>query len=238
MLNIVGESRKNECENTTKKWAKTCPKCNCEQIYSSRRSLWNGISKNKPCPSCVNSGKNNPFYGKTHTKAHIKSLSENQKNCSYRYKNTTGKNPPKINKICKNEKCSKSFSVTVGQKKRLYCCYQCALNDKFGFSKMRKTAPEKMFERMLKKHKIKYKYGFVLGGKIYDFYIPKKNLLVEVDGIYWHAKGISKSKMNFTQLSNRRNDLKKDDIAKKNGYALIRIWEDELEENKCIKIFS
>ena len=71
----------------------------------------------------------------------------------------------------------------------------------------------------------------------YDFYIPSKNTLIEIDGIYWHGKGIDDAKLNETQKRNRLNDNRKTCIAKENGYDLIRIWEDEIEDKECIKIF-
>ena len=228
MLNTENELKKNECENTTKKWVKTCPKCNRLQVYSSRRSLWNAKSINRQCARCANFGKNNPFYGKTHTGFHKKSLSEKQKNCSYRYKNTTGKSPDKVELLCRN--CEKKFYVNLGRSKSAkYCCYECAVKDNFGLEYGKMTVPEKKFEQLLINIEEPYQYSYYLGGKLYDFYIPRKHLLVEIDGIYWHAKGLSENELDDIQQKCRINDIKKVDIARKMGYNLLRIWEDEID---------
>ena len=64
-------------------------------------------------------------------------------------------------------------------------------------------------------------------GKLYDFYIPSNNTLIEVDGVYWHGKNKKLNELNKTQLKNHKNDKIKTRLAKKHGYNLIRIWEDE-----------
>lgn len=42
----------NECENTGKIWKKNCPKCNCEQVYATKRCLVVAAQKNKVCIKC------------------------------------------------------------------------------------------------------------------------------------------------------------------------------------------
>lgn len=207
-------------------WYKSCS-CGNEQHYSSYKSAVNAVKHKKRCRQCVNSGPNNPFYGKHHTLKHKKRLSQIQKtNGSYRYKNK-GDQPKKICLICKS--CSKQFFVINSRKNSKYCTYKCAAIDNFGFSEYKKTKPEIEFENFLIKNNIQYKYGFYLCGKIYDFLLIKKNLIVEIDGVYWHGKGLSESKLNNVQKRNIKNDLLKNSIAKENGYKLIRIWEDEIK---------
>src|SRR5208282_1479744 len=100
--------------------------------------------------------------------------------CSYRYKKQ-GKNPDKIKKKC--GWCRINFDVVQSQQRRKYCSYKCAVNDNFGFDPLNKTEPEKKFENWLQTKNISYKSPFPLKGKLYDFYIPSKNILVEIDGI-------------------------------------------------------
>ena len=215
-----------ECKDIGKKWTKKCPKCNKEQFYKNKRSFWNASKSNSICKSCKNKGKNNPFYGKKHTLQHKDKLSSIQKTKgSFRYKNFGG-NPKKIDKICK--KCSVKFK-TVYSNKNVYCCYKCALKDNFGFGFNKMTKPEIEVEKYLKDSNIKYKYNYELCGKLYDFYIPSINTLIEVDGIYWHGKNKNLNDLSETQARNRKNDKIKDRLAVDNGYNLIRIWEDEVK---------
>ena len=67
-------------------------------------------------------------------------------------------------------------------------------------------------------------------GKLYDFYIPSTNTLIEVDGIYWHGKHKNLEDLNDTQMKVRKNDEIKNRLANENGYTLIRIWEDEVKD--------
>lgn len=242
------ESTKNGCVNITKLrkypikivdgkrvWYKNCPLCNREQQYSTLRAISSATKKNKHCLCCKNGGVGNPFFGKHHTEEHKHRLSNIQlKTCSHRYKRI-GKNPPKIQKNCNF--CGVKFEVTKCNNRRKYCSYWCAINDNFGFDPLKKTEPEKKFELLLQTQHIGYKSPYPLKGKLYDFYIPSKNTLIEIDGIYWHGKGLSDSELNETQTKNRINDKIKTCIAHENGYTLIRIWEDEIGDICVSKYF-
>jgi very-short-patch-repair endonuclease len=108
------------------------------------------------------------------------------------------------------------------------------LEDSFGFSDGHKTNPEIRVETILVELGEDYQYGYAVDGKIYDFYLPQRKLLLEVDGTYWHAKDLEFNEMDETQRAVWRNDLKKVDIAHRNGYNLVRIWEDEITKEKVI----
>jgi len=90
------------------------------------------------------------------------------------------------------------------------------------------TAPEKSFKDLLEELNIIYETQKIVGGKIYDFYIPSKNMLIEVDGDYWHAKDKDLKDMSPVQKKIFYNDLRKNAIAKQNGFDLERVWEDEI----------
>lgn len=209
-----------------KVWYKHC-ECGNKQLYKSKSAISYALKHNRCCLYCKNSGNKNPFFNKTHTNEHKKRLSEIQsEKGSFRFKNKGG-NPPKINKCCKV--CNKQYFVTKSRDKSKYCCYKCAIKDNFGLEFGRKTSPELEFETLLIQKGIEYKYAFELCGKIYDFFIPKNNLLVEIDGIYWHGKGLKINELNPIQRKCRKNDLLKNKIARENGYNLIRIWEGEIK---------
>jgi very-short-patch-repair endonuclease len=94
----------------------------------------------------------------------------------------------------------------------------------------RSTKPEKEFRSILDSNNIEYTFQYSLGGKSFDFCIPKRKLLIEVDGTYWHSRDYTFESMNATQLGNYANDITKGIIANKYGFRLLRIWEDELSE--------
>lgn len=93
--------------------------------------------------------------------------------------------------------------------------------------KGKKTSVEKRFEDFLKKRNIAdYIFQYFLHGKHYDFFIPSSNMLIEVDGEYWHR---------FPSAI--KNDIEKHVIANDLNFKMLRIteqcWKPELifEEN-------
>lgn len=86
---------------------------------------------------------------------------------------------------------------------------------------------ETKFAKILTDLGIKFKSQHVLKGKIYDFYLPDYELLIEVDGDYYHCnpRKYPKGPINKMQRKNIRNDIYKNALAKSWGFELIRIWE-------------
>jgi very-short-patch-repair endonuclease len=99
------------------------------------------------------------------------------------------------------------------------------------------TEPEWRFENLLTAYKIDFEYQFNISyicksgrksNKKYDFYIPSINTLVEIDGEAWHDEEWCKER-NFKESHLKRvrlnieNDRLKDEIAKNNGFELIRV---------------
>lgn len=95
------------------------------------------------------------------------------------------------------------------------------------------TWPEREFKKLLKELKISFEIQKIVGNKIYDFFIPTHNLLVEIDGDYYHANPdfINEEDMNGMQAKNVRNDKFKDALASGMGYGLERVWENDLKVN-------
>lgn len=95
------------------------------------------------------------------------------------------------------------------------------------------TAPEKLFNKMMKELGVNIEAQKVIGNKIYDFYIPSNNILIEVDGDYFHANPLiyETKDLNKMQIRNVRNDKFKDVLAKGNGYKLERVWEYDLNND-------
>lgn len=96
------------------------------------------------------------------------------------------------------------------------------------------TQPEREFKEWCIKHNIRYidQYRKVGNAHPYDFFLQDYNLLVEIDGHYWHSKPKQKEK-----------DQKHVDDAIRRGYNIVRIDTKELEEvngdyNKWLKILK
>lgn len=77
--------------------------------------------------------------------------------------------------------------------------------------------------------------------KVYDFYLVDYNLLIEADGVYWHAKPelYSGKTLTETQIINVKNDKIKDKLALDKGYNLVRFWGDDIsKKNFKYKLFN
>lgn len=100
---------------------------------------------------------------------------------------------------------------------------------KYGTSKL-----ESIFEHdILKKLNVGYQKQFYAKDikRYYDFYIPELNVLIEVDGDYYHSYGKVYEEMSPMQKRNHRVDEIKNEWAGVHGYALIRIWEHDIRNN-------
>jgi very-short-patch-repair endonuclease len=101
---------------------------------------------------------------------------------------------------------------------------------KNGFNKQSKL--EKLFEDLLVDLNIDFEPQYPVNGYLYDFYIKNKNLLIEVDGDWFHFnKKIHNKITSIIQENTINNDKIKNHIAKKEGYNLIRFWEDDINNN-------
>lgn len=102
---------------------------------------------------------------------------------------------------------------------------------KFGTSKL-----EKYFEtEFLKKLNINYQWQFEAKDiqRSYDFYLPEYNLLIEVDGDYYHVNPeiYEGKKLTPTQKHDMWVDKLKNEWALLHGIPLLRIWENDIRKN-------
>ncbi len=97
------------------------------------------------------------------------------------------------------------------------------------------TKIEKVIKYLLKKNDVPFKRNYYIyfneqEYKVYDFYLPLQNLLIEADGDYWHGNPERYDELNEMQSINKKNDAFKDELAKNEGMALLRFWESDINE--------
>jgi len=100
------------------------------------------------------------------------------------------------------------------------------------FSKKPMNKLEKYVSSILDENNINYTFQFFLKTKegtckSYDFKIKNTNILIEIDGDYWHG-GPSLEKHFYKLEETKQNDVLKDKLALENGFTLIRIWESDI----------
>lgn len=109
-----------------------------------------------------------------------------------------------------------------------------AIKNIFKNGKNRRSSLEYYFEGILSSMNIDYIHSYYVEsiGKIYDFYIPKYNILIEVDGNFWHCNPeMYENPVCKTQEINLINDKFKSQWALDNGYKLLRFWENDINNN-------
>ena len=104
-------------------------------------------------------------------------------------------------------------------------------HQKYGTSKLE----EDFAIEFLDKLEVKYVYQFEAKdiGRFFDFYLPSHNLIIEVDGGYYHSdpRVVDENKLNPMQKRNKRVDEHKNKWALAHGIPIMRIWEKDIREN-------
>jgi len=102
--------------------------------------------------------------------------------------------------------------------------------------KVKRSNLEYKFEKFLDILNIKHQHSYYVNEikKIYDFYLPEHNVLIEIDGDFWHCNPNSKFAIPEckSQELNLINDQEKNQWAKDNGYKLLRFWETDINTNQ------
>jgi len=239
------------------KCTRICPICGSVIEYLDKRAYKNALKNNSKCKKCTGKANGKKRAGLVNYRnrkgknveceecgiVHYRPIFELKmdkkffcsKKCANLYhgkKMTKYKHP-----IKKCAFCEQDFKTGLNRKK--YCSVKCAssanlktINGKG--PKQLKTKPELEFKKLLEENSINFvfqkgvqwKRGWK---KWYDFYIPEHNVLIEIDGVYWHGKNIHTKDLNKQQWNTRKNDRLKNYLAKIKGYKLFRIWSDEIQ---------
>lgn len=97
---------------------------------------------------------------------------------------------------------------------------------KYGTSKLEDRFAKRFLDKLGVNYIRQYKMGGT--GRFCDFAILGHNILIEVDGDYFHAYGILYEDMDKLQKKNHEVDLKKNRWALENGFIMVRIWEHDI----------
>lgn len=117
-----------------------------------------------------------------------------------------------------------------------------ARDNKRSRKSVKQTKPEQKISLILIKHHIKFEREYKILGMFFDFYIHGNegiaDCLLEVDGEYWHCKDVDDHDLQLWQLSRKINDIYKNSIAVAKEVRLIRVWAEDIEENKIIELIQ
>ena len=101
--------------------------------------------------------------------------------------------------------------------------------EKIGTSKLEDKFANEFLDRLGVKYIRQFRAESI--GRFFDFYLPDVNLLIEIDGDYYHSFNREYDKMSPMQKKNKRVDEMKDRWALINCIPLIRIWEHDINNN-------
>jgi very-short-patch-repair endonuclease len=96
----------------------------------------------------------------------------------------------------------------------------------------KKTKLEIKFEMMLNLIGVEFEIQFEFKKRLFDFKIKNKDILIEVDGDFYHSNPNTKhSEMLYeSQKMTKKNDLFKDELCQNHGIKLLRYWEKDINE--------
>lgn len=130
----------------------------------------------------------------------------------------------------------KRWESTEEREKQSYLVIKRLIKNNY---RNKKTKLEETFEDLLNTLNIENKYQHQVGTAIFDFYLIKHNILIEVDGDFHHCNPNTKHCIPSypIQFKTVLNDKRKNKLAKEKGYTLLRFWEDDIK-NRPEKIIS
>lgn len=100
---------------------------------------------------------------------------------------------------------------------------------KYGTSKLEDYFAENFLDVIGVKYVRQYEAKEI--GRFYDFYCEKANIIIEVDGDYYHSYGLKYEEKNPMQKHNEWVDRVKDEWALARGIPVLRIWEHDIRDN-------
>jgi hypothetical protein len=81
--------------------------------------------------------------------------------------------------------------------------------------------------------------GIKNSGRFYDFALPKLNIIVEYNGVFWHPRDINEWKNPWISYDDAMLiEVEKKRLCEKRGYDLYIVWSDDNLEQQILKLFE
>lgn len=183
-------------------------------------------------------GNGNPMFGKTpwnkgldiNSSESLKRAGENRKG---RKHSVSSKN--KQSESAKNRKIHGHTGMKHSEESKQKMREKTISRFKNGLFPKTKSVPHNIFKSILDEQKINYEEEFGYGKYSFDFILFDYNLLIEIQGDYFHCNPNTRHKeaKSSVQIKNVNRDVrKKNFILNENKYNFEEIWEFDLINNK------
>jgi very-short-patch-repair endonuclease len=222
----------------------TCPQCSKE--FETSKTQHDRFKLNFCSKKCIDEYKTGKPNGRVYPKitcicpicekeyAQSRDANRRKKTCSkecgYRLRAIT--RDKKVTLKCKH--CGKSYKTHKCEEERSkYCSRSCLACDKIASTIHSSTVPEMIAKKALDLLKLENVHQHRIEQMTVDFYLPTMNIVLEVQGDYWHGNPAiySYKGLDEIQRSNRIRDKKRRIVLKEKGFAVVYVWERDLKEN-------
>jgi very-short-patch-repair endonuclease len=189
------------------------------------------------------SGENHPWWNKKHSD---KSKEKNRKSKLQYYKDNPeaklfGDNNPAARPDVR-QRISKTRidrGVAKGDRNPMFGKTHTEAALRKIFDKRSMTKPEQQLRDILDELHVTYTSQFFITEDSqtfsYDFYLPECQLIIEVDGDYWHG-GPGVQEHWYGVETTKATDVQKDMVARQRGYKVLRLWESQLKHDRKLII--
>ena len=226
-----------------KQWCSywNCKECNqkIKCCANEEKYLKRNLKNKTLCKTCSlkkQTGINNPFYGKQHSKESILNISKSKSGVTTSDHMSKPEYREMFSKM-KKELWGSGKMEDVRTKMSILMKQRIANGELKGYNR---SKAEDEIITILETLNITCQPNYIIEGKIFDIYIPIYNLLIEYNGDYWHCNPkkyksdyINKKK-NKTASEIWEYDKNKIYLSKKHNYLCETIWESEYKNNPNI----
>lgn len=156
-------------------------------------------------------------------------LSNNKERCANISKTKTGKKLSKEHILAWKESMQKNWESEEFREKLSNSHINYLINNHKQYSSKLETF---FIDNYLEKYSIKYTRNYFAKEikSFYDFYIPELNIIIEVDGDYWHCNPEIYGEPKYENIKkNIEKDKKKNKWCEDNNITLIRFWENVIK---------
>ncbi|MCK4358474.1 MAG: DUF559 domain-containing protein [Candidatus Cloacimonetes bacterium] len=213
---------------------------NLSESHKGKHSLKKGIKLSKEhkkkisnsCKGKCHSEETKRRIGKASKGRYHSKKSKEKMSKAHKGRKFSEEHKQKLSESHKNQKLSKETRRKISKNnKRAFLSKSALIRIQNNPGPFTNTKPELKMKEILNSLGIPFEHQFRLGNHLYDFHILNTNILIEVDGDYFHSNPEKFKRLNKMQLYQRQRDIRNKKLAKENNFILLRFWQNDILNN-------